>query len=201
MRSAFFATIGGMLWVGAAAACPDPNASGLARYSADRQTLGRGISFEVTAGGASNLNSCAAPSGSESGFFITPPHLELFLDDVAQASIFVSTSTQGACDPVILVRGVTNEWNWDDNSRGLDARVTVQAEIDGVLDIWVGSADGAPCDTRVFVRTINPDRPEPAQSDNDGRGGSGGGSGSGAGGGGGGGDGGGDGGGGSDDFT
>ena len=68
---------------------------------------------------------------------------------------------------------------------GVDAQVTPLAEVDGTLNIWVGSANGAPCDTRVVVRVMNDTRqdaprnePEGDGDDRDG-GGDGGGSGGG----------------------
>ncbi|MEM1273892.1 MAG: hypothetical protein AAGF88_08745 [Pseudomonadota bacterium] len=160
MKSVFLAGIGVLVSAAAAWACPSPTAAGLGQFEADAQILRRGISFEVTGGGATNLAGCptAQPAGGgASGFFLTPPHMTLSLDAVVRRTVFVGTRTQSGCDPVILVQSPGGTWFWNDDDRFRDAQVAFQVDVDGAMNIWVGSADGAPCDTRVFVRIIERD--------------------------------------------
>ena len=179
MKTSVLAALGLLLSASAAAACPDPRTDGLGQFTADRTTLSRGISFTAIGGGTHDLSRCTVPG---QGYFLAAPHMTLTLDNVARRRVFIGTSTEGGCDPVILARTAEGTWLWDDNSRGRDAQVTPLAEVDGTLNIWVGSANGAPCDTRVVVRVMNDDRqqsprqePEGGNDDRDGGGGGGGG--------------------------
>ncbi|MBF9036014.1 hypothetical protein HKCCE2091_17340 [Rhodobacterales bacterium HKCCE2091] len=150
---------------GAASACPNPGAAGLGRFSANEQDLIRGLRFAVNAGGTSALAGCGqiqAEGGPTSGFFLTAPHITLSLSGTSGQEIFVGTITEGSCDPDILVLGTDRRWHFDDDARNPDAQLVIRDTGQGPISIWVGTDNGGPCATQVFVRIRRSDNPNNA---------------------------------------
>lgn len=135
---------------GAAQACPDYELWGAEVYEFTGQQLYTERNFAVTAGGDNNIQTCGF---SATGFFTTAPDFSLDLSGMAGHSVVVSVLSN--CDSSLLVNTPSAAWFYDDDSNGQgDPRLDVGAVGDGVLDIWVGTFDGAYCDAVLYVETF-----------------------------------------------
>ncbi len=160
MRWTFLTTFRGMVLaaglalipgLAAAQACPDINlpAPPTPEVSADLTT---GMRLQVVAGGAVNLGDCQTVPGN--GFVEAAPDYELDVSGNTAADD-LQFSVTAPCDSVLLVNDATGQWFFsDDEDGGSNPRIVVPGGPDGAYDIWVGSYDGATCNTTLTIQTF-----------------------------------------------
>ena len=149
----FFITIAALLgFAGAAEACPDYTLWGAETYNLSGQQLFERQQFSITAGGESFLPNCGF-SSNQTGYFTTAPDFSLDLSGMGNYRVVIDVVSN--CDAALLVNTASTDWYYDDDSNGnADPRIDIANPGDGVLDIWVGTFDGAYCDAVLSVETF-----------------------------------------------
>ncbi|SFI54981.1 hypothetical protein [Jannaschia pohangensis] len=143
---------------GAALACPDVSQNGAyGRFTG--QQLYEAKFFSVTAGGDFPIRArCkgiynALRSERGEGFFPVRPDFTLETPGLAGFTLVISVVSD--CDSALLINTPAGNWYYDDDDNGnLDARIDLTAPSSGVLDIWVGTADGEYCDAQLRLETF-----------------------------------------------
>ena len=150
--------LGATLIAGAAAACPDVRQNG-ATGSYTGQQLYDAKFFNVTAGGQYSLQrSCRSiynKLGSDrgEGYFPIRPDFTLRTPGLQGFTLVISVVSD--CDSTLLINTPAGNWYYDDDDNGnLDARIDLTSPSSGVLDIWVGTADGQSCNAQLRLETF-----------------------------------------------
>lgn len=141
-----------------ASACPDVRQNGAyARYTG--QQLYDPKYFNVTAGGDYSLQrSCrniynSLRSDKGEGFFPIRPDFTLETPGLAGFTLVVAVVSD--CDSTLLINTPAGNWYYDDDDNGnLDAMISLTAPSSGILDIWVGTADGQYCNAQLRLETF-----------------------------------------------
>ena len=134
---------------GTAAACPDWRQTGQ-QISLSADQLWSPQSFSIRAGGAHNLANCPVPAR---GYADSRPHFDLNLtDNAARRELHVSVVAE--CDTVLLINDARAQWNFNDDSDGLNPRIVLPDAPAGVYDIWVGTYSPTPCLATVTFETM-----------------------------------------------
>ena len=156
--SAAAVALGLTLVAGAAAACPDVRQNGAGGSFTGRQLYDPKF-FNVTAGGDYSLQrNCrgiynALRSERGEGYFPITPDFTLQTPGLAGFTLVISVVSD--CDSALLINTPAGNWYYDDDDNGnLDARIDLTAPSSGILDIWVGTADGQYCDAQLRLETF-----------------------------------------------
>jgi non-specific serine/threonine protein kinase len=151
------ACLGGLVAATAADACPDWRQNGyVGRYSGD--DLYDPQRFEITAGGEEQLSRCksiygALRSDKGEGFFTEAPDFTLETPGMNGYRLVISVVSR--CDSALLINTPAGNWYYDDDDNGnLDAKIELTSPSSGILDIWVGTHDGAYCDAILQLETF-----------------------------------------------
>jgi len=146
------------LFAGAAAACPDVRQNGAVGEFTGQQLYDAKL-FNVTAGGDYSLaKQCrhiynALRSDRGEGFFAIPPDFTLRTPGLAGFTLVVSVVSE--CDSTLLINTPAGNWYYDDDDNGnLDAWIDLTAPSSGILDIWIGTADGEYCNAQLKLETF-----------------------------------------------
>ncbi|SDZ51124.1 non-specific serine/threonine protein kinase [Jannaschia faecimaris] len=143
---------------GAAAACPDVRQNGATGHY-NGQQLYEPKFFSVTAGGDHSLqrgcrgiyNQLRSDRGE--GFFPVRPDFTLETPGLGGFTLVISVVSE--CDSALLINTPAGNWYYDDDDNGnLDARIELSSPSSGILDIWVGTANGEYCDAQLRLETF-----------------------------------------------
>ncbi|WP_210405415.1 hypothetical protein [Rhodophyticola sp. CCM32] len=159
----FLASIFVFLSMGVAAmACPNYQLGGNA-FSYTGEQLYTPTTFGVQAGGNNSLTNCGLGSLG-SGNFRSAPDYSFDLTGMDQYLLAIDVDSQ--CDAALLVNTANAQWLFDDDSNGnLDPRIELNnaAQLNGRVDIWVGTFSGGACSGTVTLETFfNQQAPAPA---------------------------------------
>ncbi|GIT90019.1 peptidase S1 [Jannaschia pagri] len=157
-KTAMAAACGLAMMSSAAVACPDVRQNGAyGRYTGS--DLYDPKYFNVTAGGNYSLKrQCGGiykqlRSDRGEGFFPIPPDFTLETPGLAGFTLVVAVVSE--CDSTLLINTPAGNWYYDDDDNGnLDAMISLTSPSSGILDIWVGTADGAYCDAQLRLETF-----------------------------------------------
>ncbi len=123
------------------------------QISVTGQTLYAPQSYPVQAGGTTEISACNLGGGW--GYANAAPHYSFNLsgmDGYGRLEIEVSAS----CDTTLLVNTPTAQWLFDDDSNGnLQPLLNVPSggQLNGRLDVWVGTYNGSTCPATVELET------------------------------------------------
>ncbi|WP_127106844.1 LCCL domain-containing protein [Pararhodobacter zhoushanensis] len=139
--------------------CPDPNANGqLLTYTG--QQLWTPQRHGVTAGGAVTLGAC--PNVPGHGHVAQRPDFTLnFARNDPRYDL--EFRVEANCDPVLLVRGPSGQWSFNDDSEGLNSRLRLPAAPTGSYDVWVGTFGTNTCPATLIVETFGGQPQQPPQ--------------------------------------
>ncbi len=139
---------------GSAANCPT-----LAVTGSQQRFTGTDIytpqNLQVRASGTQNLSACTDLPFNVTGFVDQIPDYTLYLTEMAQFRR-LELEVISDCDTNLLVNTQDTVWHFDDSTGENGApllNLTGQAAIEGRIDIWVGTSDGAGCDATLEVET------------------------------------------------
>lgn len=145
----------------AAAACPSWQLGG-ATYNFTGNDLYAPKNFGVQAGGQNSLSNCGL-GNLGSGYFRSPPDYSFNLSGMEQYRLVVDVDAQ--CDSALLINTANAQWLFDDDSNGnLDPRIEITdiAQMNGRVDIWVGTYGGGSCNATLNLETFLAQAPAPA---------------------------------------
>ncbi len=161
MHSRIVATVtalGLVLLAGAASACPDVQQNGSGGTFTGAELYDAKV-FSVTAGGDYSLQRdcraiyAALRSDRAEGYFPVTPDFTLRTPGLAGFTLVVSVVSD--CDSALLINTPAGNWYYNDDDNGnLDARIELTAPSSGILDIWIGTADGEYCDAQLRLETF-----------------------------------------------
>ncbi|WGH77941.1 hypothetical protein [Jannaschia ovalis] len=159
IRHIFAATLLALGGASAAAACPDWQLNGqTGRYSG--ADLYQPRYFEIVAGGDFSLTrNCPQiyrqlRSDKGEGFFPQAP--DFTIETPGMKGYRLEIAVVSDCDSALLVNTPAGNWYYDDDDNGnLDAMISLTSPSSGILDIWVGTHDGAYCDAQLRLETFN----------------------------------------------
>lgn len=142
-------SLAGVFGATGAMACPNWQLAGQElRYSADQ--LWSPQSFSVMAGGSANLANCPVPGR---GYADARPNFDLTLtDNSARRELTIRVTA--SCDTVLLVNGANGQWSFNDDTDGLNPRISLPDARAGVYDIWVGTYSPTPCQATLYLETM-----------------------------------------------
>ncbi|WP_420396523.1 OmpA family protein [Nioella sp.] len=141
-----------------AMACPTFNQTG-ASHTLTGQQLYSPQSYSVVAGGQNPLQNCGF---SNFGYVTTAPDFSFYLSGMDQYYLVADVVSQ--CDAVLLVNTANASWLFDDDSNGnLDPRIEIRgaANLNGRVDVWVGTYDGSYCNATLNMETWLAQAPAP----------------------------------------
>ncbi|MBY6200038.1 hypothetical protein KUV65_01565 [Maritalea mobilis] len=134
-----------------AGGCPNPafngtvlNYTGSQLYS--RQSLG------VLAGGSTRVSTCGIGGG---GYANAQPDYTLNLSGMQNYRLVLDVDA--SCDSTMLVYAADGSWHYNDDGDGnLDPRIelTQPSQLNGQLDIWVGTFGGNSCNATLNLETF-----------------------------------------------
>jgi len=145
--------------VSVALACPDYSQTG-ATYNYTGDQLYSPQSFSVVAGGQNELRNCGF---NNPGYATTAPDFSFYLSGMDP--YYLVADVVSACDSVLLVNTANTTWLFDDDSNGnLDPRLEIRGaqNLNGRVDIWIGSYNGSYCDATLNMETWYAQAPAPA---------------------------------------
>ena len=142
-------------FAGLANACPNYNVHAPI-YSASGPQLWQAHSFSVTAGGDWNIQACGnvRPNTDRGqGFFTAQPDFTFDLNQMGGYQLALSVVSD--CDSALLINTGSANWYFDDDDNGnYDPRIVLTRPANGILDVWVGTFDGAYCNARLTLETF-----------------------------------------------
>ena len=134
--------------------CPDYSLSG-ETYHLSGRDLANGRSYNVTAGGDTNIANCRnvrPQTDRGQGYVMAQPDFTFNLSGMSSYRLEISVVSE--CDSILLINTGRANWYYDDDDNGnLDPRITLSRPSDGWLDVWVGTHDGEYCNARMTMRT------------------------------------------------
>jgi hypothetical protein len=133
-------------------ACPAQGASGAALSYTGGQLYTRQI-VTTQASGASPIANCGIPGAW--GYTNQAPAYSLYLNQMDGYRLVLTVGSN--CDPTLLARTPDGQWHFDDDSAGgLDPRLELEngAQLNGRVDLWVGSYDGQSCPANLALETF-----------------------------------------------
>ena len=119
------------------------------------QQLYSPTSYNVQAGGSTNISNCGVGGR---GYAYEVPHYSFNLSGMESYGRLEIEVTSAQCDTTLLVNTPTTQWYFDDDSRGnLQPLLNIpsSASLNGRLDLWVGTYNGATCPATVELETWN----------------------------------------------
>jgi hypothetical protein len=152
LKSLTFGVFASFGLAGAAMACPDPSMWGES-YSVTGSQLRGGVYVDVVAGGENyiwNWRHIRPGTDQGAGYFTTPPDFTIELNGIRGYRLDISVVSE--CDSALLINTSSGNWYYDDDDNGnLDPKIVLTRPIDGYLDLWIGTYDGAYCDARLYL--------------------------------------------------
>ena len=155
------AAFGLIAMTSAAAACPTYGQTG-ASYTYTGDQLYTPQSFGVVAGGQYNIANCGLPGVNRTGWVTSAPDFSFYLSGMDQYYLVADVVSQ--CDSILLVNTANTTWMFDDDSNGnLDPRLEIRGanNLNGRLDVWVGTYNGTYCDATLNMETWYAQAPAP----------------------------------------
>lgn len=141
----------GLMLAGGAAACPGFGAKDKHLYFSARQLATPKVA-EVRAGGTVPLALCEQVPGTGNVSFEPSVAIHYVAD---RRRTDLEFRTEGACDTILLVRTPSGRWFFDDdNGAARNARLRLSNPPEGRYEVWVGSAEGAACRTRLALQSF-----------------------------------------------
>lgn len=141
----------------AAVACPDPESAASNTYDVAGEALQVAQTFSVTAGGENPVLACGdvQPSTDRGeGFFAIQPDFAFDFSGLAGFGLEISASSD--CDTVLLINTSSSNWYYDDDDSGDDQpQIVLTKPVDGQIQIWVGTYDGAYCNAQLKLETFS----------------------------------------------
>ncbi|MEJ6391848.1 hypothetical protein V8J82_01190 [Gymnodinialimonas sp. 2305UL16-5] len=136
---------------GAAYACPNFALSqGGLNY--DGSQLFQPINLGVQAGGNFTLDQCGL-GVLGFGQFRAAPDFTLNLSNMAGRELELSVGS--SCDPALLVNDATGQWHFNDDDIGLNPGLRLGGpDVQGRVDVWVGTFSGNGCPANLSVQTF-----------------------------------------------
>jgi len=134
------------------AACPTWANPGQMIYISGQQ-LYSPTSYQVMAGGTTQISDCGVNGW---GYANTVPHYSFMLSGMEEYGRLEIEVTSASCDTTLLVNTPTTTWYFDDDSRGnLQPLLNIpsSAQLNGRLDLWVGTYNGSACPATVELET------------------------------------------------
>lgn len=154
MFKTLLATIAVTFVAGASYACPNISSSG-ATINASASQLYSAQSYNVTAGGSSDVSRCGIRTYngvSPSGWVAQAPDFELNYYKDANYSLEIRVVSN--CDSVLLINDGDGDWFYDDDSNGnSDAALHINNPASGLYDIWIGTFGPQTCSARLELET------------------------------------------------
>ncbi len=139
-----------------AVACPDFNVAAVDAYEATGGQLRQPRVFNVVAGGENyiwNCNNIQPGTDQGAGYFTTQPDFSFTLSGMAGLRLVVSAVSN--CDSALLINTSSANWYYDDDDNGnLDPRIVLTRPVDGRIDVWMGTYDGAYCNAQLRMETF-----------------------------------------------
>jgi len=137
--------------------CPDPSIPTNERsYSAAQ--LATAQSFSDVAGGNVDLGACQAVSG-HGHITQRANHTFILTDNPQNGNLEFRVSS--SCDPVLLVYGPNGQWHYNDDSNGLNPRLTIAGAAPGAYDVWVGTFGSQTCNVTLEAQMTGIAPPQP----------------------------------------
>jgi len=122
------------------------------------QLTGSGFSVAALAGGATQIQWCQGIPGV--GYFSANPNFSLTLTELDALFQLQIETTGPHCDTTLLVRMPNGGWYFDDDAGDrLRSRLRFTAidfnmsDLNGRMDVWVGTYNGNDCNVGVEVKT------------------------------------------------
>lgn len=138
-------------WGGGASACPGMGFLKDELSVTARQLMTPRVAT-VRAGGTVLLGECAELPGVGNIPF-DPSVSLLYVPDRKRMDL--ELRAEGDCDPVLLVRGPSGRFFFDDDDGGArNARIRLAQPPAGRYTVWVGSQGGAACSARLTLQTF-----------------------------------------------
>lgn len=158
MRYLAIALFGLFATTGAALACPDYSQTG-ATYNYTGDQLYSPQSFSVVAGGQNQLRNC---NMNYPGYATSAPDFSFYLSGMDP--YYLVADVVSSCDSLLLVNTANATWLFDDDSsEGLQPRLEVRGaqNLNGRVDVWVGTYNGSYCDATLNMETWYAQAPAP----------------------------------------
>ncbi len=137
-------------------ACPDYTQWGTESYRATGSQLRQRQNFNVVAGGQNYIWNCRhinPQTDRGAGYFTTKPDFSFDLSGMNNVQLVISVVSR--CDSALLINTGNVNWFYDDDDNGnLDPRIVLTRPSNGIIDIWVGTYDGAYCDAVLSLETF-----------------------------------------------
>ena len=138
---------------GGAASCPTWTVSGPQVPYTGRDIYNVPRTLTTTAGGTTALAGCSGLPAGTAGFANSTPNFSLLLSEMEQFQR-LELEVASECDTTLLVNTNDTDWHFNDDSNGSTLPIlnlTGQQAIEGRIDVWVGTFDGASCDASLEV--------------------------------------------------
>lgn len=156
MRAFLIAMIVFFGGAGVAAACPDYSLWGNESYRATGNQLRQRQDFQVVAGGQNYIWNCRGINpGTDrgAGYFTTQPDFTFDISGLQGMQLVLAVTSR--CDAALLINTANVNWFYDDDDNGnLDPKIVLTRPADGIIDVWVGTYDGAYCDAILSLQTF-----------------------------------------------
>ncbi|MEM1273893.1 MAG: hypothetical protein AAGF88_08750 [Pseudomonadota bacterium] len=133
-----------------AGGCPTWNFTGQ-QITATGQFLYSPQNYAVQASGSTEIGGCNIPGAY--GYANAAPDYTFYLSGMEQYRLEIEVSSN--CDPVLLVNTADGQWYFNDDSSGLNPALNIRGTtaLNGRVDVWVGSYNGAPCPATLEMET------------------------------------------------
>jgi len=130
--------------------CPNPNLQGEV-VSTTGQALYSPTDYQVTAGGPAFVDDCGVGGWGRTS---EAPNLTFFLSGMSDYAR-LEIEGYGECDTTLLVRTPDGQWHFDDDGNGnLQPLLNLTGmNLDGRLDVWVGTFGDQTCSTTIEMET------------------------------------------------
>lgn len=139
--------------------CPDPSIPTNEHiYSAAQ--LASAQNFNDIAGGNVDLGACQTVSGH--GHITQRANHTFILTDNPRSGN-LEFRVNSSCDPVLLVYGPNGQWHYNDDSNGLNPRLTITGAAPGAYDVWVGTFGSQTCAVTLEAQMTGVAPPQPPQ--------------------------------------
>jgi hypothetical protein len=139
-----------------AVACPDHGLPAVEAYQVTGPQMRQPKFYNVVAGGDFEVRECAhvaVQSDVGDGAFPDAPDFSFDTRDMAGLRLVVRVSSE--CDSALLVHSTTAGWSYDDDSNGRrDPKISLVNLVDGQIDVWIGTDDGAQCIAKLRMETF-----------------------------------------------
>lgn len=133
-----------------AAICPNPNLVGPSLTVTGPQLVAP-QAYVAQIGGNHSIDGCPGITGY--GMAYEAPSFTLYMSQMDGYQFTAETTSD--CDPTMIMRDAYGQWHFnDDGPNGVQPQIVLNgAQLNGRVDIWVGSFSGAACQGTVVFRS------------------------------------------------